>query len=61
MDLKFFNRCLAIWQDLNAKALYCCQEHTESLITQLSKWFGLGCLWDEYGIVGEPVVCNITL
>ena len=42
-------------------ALYRCKEHTESLVTQLSEWFGLGHLWDEYGIVGELVVCNVVL
>ncbi|KAF8553040.1 hypothetical protein OG21DRAFT_1477479 [Imleria badia] len=46
-------KCLATRQDLDAKALYRCQIHTESLITQLSECFGLGRLWDEYGIVGE--------
>ncbi|KAG8215178.1 hypothetical protein J3R82DRAFT_8694 [Butyriboletus roseoflavus] len=42
-------------QDLDADALYCCQKHIESLLTQLSELFGLGQLWDEYGIVGGLV------
>ncbi|KAN0085854.1 hypothetical protein V8E55_006988 [Tylopilus felleus] len=48
-------KCLTTRQDLDTHALYCCQEHTELLITQLAKWFGLGHLWDQYGIVGELV------
>ncbi|KAF8551067.1 hypothetical protein OG21DRAFT_1478282 [Imleria badia] len=49
-------KCLATWQDLDAKALYRCQIYMESLITQLSEYFRLGRLWDEYGIVGELVL-----
>ncbi|KAN0081189.1 hypothetical protein V8E55_008813 [Tylopilus felleus] len=48
-------KCLSTQQELDMRALYRCKEHTESLITQLSEWFGLGRLWDEYGIVGELV------
>ena len=30
------------------------REHTEALVSQLE----LGALWDEYGLVGDLVVCN---
>jgi hypothetical protein len=30
------------------------REHTEALVSE----FELGALWDEYGLVGDLVVCN---
>ena len=34
-------------------ALPCCQEHSNALVEMLE----LGALWDEYGLVGDVVVC----
>lgn len=34
-------------------ALYRCKEHTNLLVDDID----LGVLWDEYGIVGDLVVC----
>lgn len=49
-------RCMARNKDLDADALYRCQEHTSVLVEDID----LGVLWDEYGIVGDLVVSRST-
>lgn len=39
-------------KDLDADALYRCQDHTNLLVEDIE----LGLLWDEYGIVGDLIV-----
>ena len=39
-------------KDLDAEALYHCQNHTNLLVEDTD----LGVLWDEYGIVGDLMV-----
>ena len=39
-------------KNLDADALYHCQEHTNLLMEDVN----LGVLWDEYGIIGDLIV-----
>jgi hypothetical protein len=41
-------------KDLDADALYHCQDHTHLLVEDID----LGLLWDEYGIVGDLVISS---
>jgi hypothetical protein len=41
-------------KDLDADALYRCQDHTNLLVEDID----LGLLWDEYGIVGDLIVSS---
>jgi hypothetical protein len=48
-----FTRCTASPEDLEGPSVLRCCEHTAAL----AEGFELGILWDEYGIVGDIVVC----
>jgi len=52
-------RCLAPPNNLDQKPEYAlrCKEHTELLVECLE----LGVLWDEYGLVGDVVVCSMPV
>ena len=41
-------------KDLTVAGGRCSCEHIEALVSELE----LGVLWDEYGLVGDLVVCN---
>lgn len=41
---------------LDADALYRCKEHTNLLVKDID----ISVLWDEYGIVGDLIVCHIS-
>ncbi|KAN0080179.1 hypothetical protein V8E55_009745 [Tylopilus felleus] len=45
-------KCMARNKDLDADALYRCQDHTNLLVEDIN----LGLLWDEYGIVGNLIL-----
>jgi len=47
------HRCTADRDDLDGGGGRRSREHTELLVTNLE----LGVLWDEYGLVGDIVVC----
>ena len=42
--------------NLDGEGGRCSREHTELLVHE----FELGDLWEEYGIVGDVVVCSCT-
>jgi len=54
-----FVRCLAQSKNLDGDVLkgnitlHRCQEHTNAVVEELE----LGILWDEYGLVGDIIVC----
>ena len=52
-------RCLAPPNNLDRRPEYAhrCKEHTELLVECLE----LGVLWDEYGLVGDVVVCSMPV
>jgi hypothetical protein len=52
-------RCLAPPNNLDRRPEYPhrCKEHTELLVECLE----LGVLWDEYGLVGDVVVCSVPV
>ena len=50
-------RCMAVRGELDIDALYQCREHTDVLVESID----LGVLWDEYGIVGDLVVCPMIV
>ena len=43
-------------KDLDANALYCCQDHTNLLVEDIDS----GLLWDEYGIIGNLIIFGIA-
>ena len=49
-------RCMARNKDLDANALYCCQDHTNLLVEDIDS----GLLWDEYGIIGNLIIFGIA-
>ena len=49
------SRCMARNKDLDTDVLYRCKEHMNLLVEDID----LGVLWNEYGIVGDLVVCHI--
>jgi len=51
------SRCTAKRTDLDGEAGRRSHDHTELLVNT----FELGTLWDEYGLVGDVVVCFIPL
>ena len=46
--------CSCTAKDLTVAGGRRSREHTEALVSE----FELGILWDEYGLVGDLVVCN---
>jgi len=51
-------RCMARSKSLDSDApLPHCQEHSNVLVELLE----LGILWDEYGLIGDIVVCTLLL
>jgi hypothetical protein len=56
-QLTCLSRCTAPADDLDG-GIYgrCSREHTDVLV----ETFELGVLWDEYGLVGDVVVCIIS-
>lgn len=48
-------RCIANKANLDgSEAIQCCLEHTEEIV-----WaWELGKLWNEYGVIGQIVVCS---
>jgi hypothetical protein len=47
------SRCTVKQTNLDGEGGRCSHEHTELLVRE----FELGTLWDEYGLVGDLVVC----
>ena len=47
-------RCTANRNNLNGGGGQHCHEHTELIVSE----FELGVLWDEYGVIGDIVVCS---
>ena len=50
---QFIYRCTANAKDLDGGGGRRCREHTELLVES----FGLRDLWEEYGLVGDVIVC----
>jgi hypothetical protein len=51
------SRCTKHLGDPNSEGLWRCREHTEALVQELE----LGVLWDEYGLVGDLVVSELSI
>lgn len=50
----YFGRCLTFPTHLDDGGVSRSREHTDALVDSVS----FGILWDEYGIIGELVVCT---
>lgn len=56
-QFSLYYRCTARKDDLDGGGGHRSREHTELLVSE----FELGTLWDEYGLVGDIIVCSNLL